>query len=62
MHGAACFAGTRVTVETFFDHLEAGYTVAEFLKQFPSVRHEQVMGLLVSAREGAKQTAVPVSA
>jgi len=27
MSGEPCFAGTRVAVRTFFDHLEAGYTV-----------------------------------
>ena len=51
MHGVACFAGTRVTVQTFFDHLEAGYTLAGFLEQFPTVRREQVAGLLAAVRE-----------
>src|SRR3982750_4387556 len=27
MHGTPCFAGTRVAVESFFDHLEAGYAI-----------------------------------
>jgi uncharacterized protein (DUF433 family) len=30
MHGTPCFAGTRVTVQTFFDLLEADYTVDGF--------------------------------
>jgi uncharacterized protein (DUF433 family) len=51
MHGAVCFAGTRVTVGTFFDHIEAGYTVNGFLMQFPTVRREQVMVLLALLRE-----------
>jgi uncharacterized protein (DUF433 family) len=46
MHGAPCFAGTRVTVKTLFDHLEAGYGIDAFLDQFPTVRREQVIGLL----------------
>ncbi len=46
MHGAPCFAGTRVTVQTFFDHLEAGYTLDGFLEQFPAVRREQIGRLL----------------
>lgn len=50
MHGEPCFAGTRVAVRTFFDHLEAGYTVAGFLEQFPTVRREQVVGLLAELR------------
>lgn len=43
MHGAPCFAGTRVTVRSLFDHLAAGYTVEGFLQQFPTVKREQVM-------------------
>ena len=46
MHGAPCFAGTRVSLQTFFDHLEAGYTIGGFLEQFPTVRREQIIGLL----------------
>ena len=59
MHGAPCFAGTRVEVQTFFDHLEAGYTVDGFLEQFPTVRKEQVTQLLAQLREDAARAAVP---
>jgi uncharacterized protein (DUF433 family) len=59
MHGEPCFAGTRVTIKTFFDHLEAGYTIEGFLKQFPTVRREQVDRLLAVLREGAVGVAVP---
>ena len=51
MHGAPCFAGTRVTVQTFYDHLEAGYTIDGFLEQFPTVHREQVVGLLETASD-----------
>jgi uncharacterized protein (DUF433 family) len=61
MHGAACFAGTRVTVQTLFDHLEAGYTIDGFLKQFPTVRREQVMQLLDVLRRDAEQLAATTS-
>jgi uncharacterized protein (DUF433 family) len=59
MHGSPCFAGTRVEVQTFFDHLEAGYTVDGFLEQFPTVRKEQVVRLLSVLREDAARVAVP---
>lgn len=59
MHGEPCFAGTRVAVRTFFDHLEAGYSLREFLEQFPTVRREQVSGLLITLREGVMREAVP---
>lgn len=60
MHGEPCFAGTRAAVRTFFDHLEAGYTVSGFLEQFPTVRHEQVIGLLAELRAASTRAAVPV--
>ena len=61
MHGEPCFAGTRVGVRTFFDHLEAGYTVAGFLEEFPTVRPEQVTGLLAELRDRAVRGAAVVA-
>jgi uncharacterized protein (DUF433 family) len=46
MHGTPCFAGTRVAVRTLLDHLEAGYTIDGFLAEFPTVKREQVTGVL----------------
>jgi len=54
MHGIPCFTGTRVAVQTFFEHLEAGYTIDGFLEQFPSVTHEQVSELLKLLNHEAK--------
>lgn len=51
MHGTPCFAGTRVAVKTIFDHLEAGYSVNEFLEEFPTVKREQVVGLLEQPKQ-----------
>ena len=59
MHGTPCFAGTRVAVQTFFDHLEAGYTLDGFLEQFPTVKREQVVQLLHLLRQDALRVAVP---
>ena len=58
MHGTPCFAGTRVAVQTFFDHLEAGYTIDGFLEQFPTVRREQVVGFLEMLRKDVDRVAV----
>ena len=59
MHGTPCFAGTCAAVQTFFDHLEAGYTVDGFLEQYPTVRKELVIRLLEQLREDAARVAVP---
>jgi uncharacterized protein (DUF433 family) len=49
--GTPCFTGTRVPVASLFDHLESGYTIDYFLEQFPSVRREQVVAVLESAKK-----------
>lgn len=59
MHGTPCFDGTRVPVKVLFDHLEANYSVEEFLEEFPTVTREQVMTFLREAAETADRTATP---
>jgi uncharacterized protein (DUF433 family) len=58
MHGAPCFTGTRVTIHTLFDHLEAGYSIEAFLSEFPTVEREQVIGLLEQSRDNADRASV----
>jgi uncharacterized protein (DUF433 family) len=62
MHGAPCFAGTRVAVKSLFDHLEAGYTVDGFLAEFPTVKRQQVIGLLEQLKRQAEQMAAETRA
>ena len=50
MSGTPCFRGTRVPIETLFDHLEAGDSFEEFLVGFPSVSREQVIALLEESK------------
>jgi uncharacterized protein (DUF433 family) len=47
--GTPVFVGTRVPVQTLVDYLEGGYSVGEFLDNFPSVRREQVHAFLEQA-------------
>ncbi len=44
--GQPVFKGTRVPVESLFDHLEAGVSLDEFLYDFPTVSKEQGVALL----------------
>lgn len=44
--GQMVFSGTRVPVETLFDHLESGVSLQEFLDDFPTVSREQAVGIL----------------
>jgi len=44
--GTPVFMGTRVPIQTFFDYLEGGDTVEEFLDDFPTVAKAQAIELL----------------
>lgn len=44
--GQTVFKGTRVPVESLFDHLEAGVSLDTFLDDFPTVSREQAVALL----------------
>jgi uncharacterized protein (DUF433 family) len=51
MGGTPVFMGTRVPVDTLLDWLEGGYTLEEFLDNFPSVQREQAKAVLKLANE-----------
>jgi len=57
--GATVFAGTRVPVDTLFEYLEAGDTLDEFLRQFPTVTRKQAVAVLEVAKRRANEAAVP---
>ncbi|MBK9215711.1 MAG: DUF433 domain-containing protein [Chloracidobacterium sp.] len=47
--GTPVFHGTRVPVESLFDHLEEGVPLDEFLDDFPTVTREQAVEVLEMA-------------
>ncbi len=49
--GQPVFKGTRVPIETLFDHLEAGVSLDEFLEDFPTVTKEQAIATLEIANK-----------
>jgi uncharacterized protein (DUF433 family) len=50
MSGTPCFAGTRVPVQTLFDHLEGGDTLDTFFDDFPGVTRDQAIAVLEMSR------------
>ena len=44
--GTPVFKGTRVPLESLFDHLEEGVTLDEFLDDFPTVTRKQPVAAL----------------
>ena len=57
--GTPVFFGTRVPVQSLFDYLEAGETLDEFLRQFPSVDRGQAISALELARNALMRGARP---
>ena len=49
--GQTVFKGTRLPVESLFDHLETGVSLNVFLEDFPTVTKEQAITLLVWANK-----------
>ena len=52
MHGEPCFKGTRVPVQTLFDHLRAGDSFGKFLDGYEGVSAEQVVAVIDLAASG----------
>jgi uncharacterized protein (DUF433 family) len=52
MHGEPCFAGTRVPIQTLFDHLEVEGGLAQFLQGFPNVSREHAVAVIGLASRG----------
>lgn len=46
LSGTPVFRGTRVPVQSLFDHLEKGISLDEFLSDFPSVGRDQAVAVL----------------
>jgi uncharacterized protein (DUF433 family) len=49
--GTPVFVGTRVPLRNLIDYLEDGYSLDEFLDDFPSVSREQAIAALEAAHE-----------
>ena len=44
--GTPVFLGTRVPIESLFDHLEGGVSLDDFLDDFPTVSRKQAIEVL----------------
>ncbi|HMC28530.1 MAG TPA: DUF433 domain-containing protein [Verrucomicrobiae bacterium] len=57
LSGTVVFKGTRVPLQNLIDYLEGGYTLDEFVDDFPTVTKEQAVLGLEEARELLAQAA-----
>ncbi len=53
MSGALVFRGTRIPAQTFFDHLDHGGTVDQFLDWYDGITREQLNAAL-EIRSGSR--------
>ncbi|HEX8317720.1 DUF433 domain-containing protein [Longimicrobium sp.] len=51
--GTPVFCGTRVPVEILMEWLEGGYSLDEFLENFPTVTRDQAVAFLQQATQAA---------
>ena len=56
MSGTPVFKGTRVPIAHLFNYLEKGETLTDFVRQFPSVTHEQALAILKLSKESLLTT------
>jgi uncharacterized protein (DUF433 family) len=49
--GTPVFVGTRVPLRNLIDYMEHGYTLDQFLDDFPTVSRDQVPGALEAAHQ-----------
>ena len=59
LSGTPVFIGSRVPFKNLIDYLEQGYTLNEFLDDFPSVSREQALAALEEAKEAVLANAHP---
>lgn len=55
--GMPVFVGTRVPLQNFIDYLEAGDSIEDFLRSFPSVTRDQAIAALEFARAALEASA-----
>lgn len=60
-HGKACIRGTRVMVSVILDNLAAGLSVEDIVKEYPSIKQEDVQASIAYGAELARERIVAVS-
>ncbi len=59
-HGKACIRGTRVMVSVVLDNLAAGLSVLDIVKEYPSLKAEDVQAAIAYGAELARERIVAV--
>ena len=57
-HGKACITDTRIMVSVILDNLAAGESVERILKNYPTLKPEDIQAALLYAAELARERVV----
>ncbi len=60
-HGKACIRGTRVMVSVVLDNLAAGLSILDIVKEYPSLKAEDVQAAIAYGAELARERIVAVT-
>ncbi len=60
-HGKACIKGTRIMVSVVLDNLAAGTSIKEIIKNYPSLKEEDILAAIAYAAELARERIVPIT-
>ena len=61
-HGKACITDTRIMVSVILDNLAAGESVERILKNYSTLKPEDIQAALLYAAELARERVVPLPA
>jgi uncharacterized protein (DUF433 family) len=59
-HGQACVKGTRIPVHQIISMLANGDTIEEILKEYPSLKQEDILACLDYAASLAEENVTPI--
>ena len=59
-HGKACITDTRIMVSVILDNLAASEPVERILKNYPTLKPEDIQAALLYAAELARERVVPL--
>ncbi len=59
-HGQACIKGTRIPVHQIIGMLANGDTIEELLKEYPSLKQEDILACLDYAASLAQEQITPI--
>lgn len=60
-HGKACIKGTRIMVAVVLDNLAAGSSIKEIIKNYPSLKDDDILAAIAYAAELARERIVPIT-